>query len=429
MEEPRDPSTKGEPPWPVVVIGAGAAGLFAGMFAAMKGARVLILESKEKPGAKIRVSGGGRCNILPSEVSLENFHSSGSERTLRNILLSWPLASVRTFMEDTLELPLLVEETTGKLFPRSQSARDVVAAVLRGCTRQGVEIRGGARVIGLQRINQQGTLLELAGGPPVRAERVVLASGGLSYPRTGSDGAGLEFAGRLGHTIVSTRPALVALTTDDERFTELAGIALPVRLRAVRDGKTVEERTRELLFTHRGFSGPVVMDLSRHVTAGAGDSTRPAQLLADWSAIPESEWLDRLARAGGRPVRSVIAERLPRRLAQLVTSLADLPADRKSSELRRNERDRLIEALTCCPLPITGDEGYAKAEVTAGGVPLGEVKPKTLESRLVPGLHFCGEILDVVGHIGGYNFLWAWVSGRKAGEGAAGVLRDVRFRF
>ena len=116
----------------------------------------------------------------------------------------------------------------------------------------------------------------------------------------------------------------------------------------------------------------------------------------------------------------MLAERLPRRLVHLLTRLADLPADRNSSELRRQERERLIEALTSCPLPITGDEGYAKAEVTAGGVPLGEVQPKTLESRLVPGLHFCGEILDVVGHIGGYNFLWAWVTGRKAGEGAAG---------
>lgn len=407
-----------------MVIGGGAAGLFAGMFAAMEGARVLILESKEKPGAKIRVSGGGRCNILPSEVALENFHSSGSEKTLRNILFSWPLQAVRAFIEDTLELPLVLEEATGKLFPRSQSARDVVAAVLGGCTRQGVEIRGEARVTGLQKMSPQGFLVELAAGPPVRAERVVLASGGLSYPRTGSDGAGLQFAIRLGHAIVSTRPALVALTTDDQRFTELSGISLPVRLRAVRDGKTVEERTRELLFTHRGFSGPVVMDLSRHVTGGDGDPTRPAQLMAGWLAIPASEWLDRLARSGGRQVRQVVAERLPRRLAQLVMSLADLPADRKASELRRKERERIIEALTCCPLPITGHEGYPKAEVTAGGVPLGEVQPKTLESRLVPGLYFCGEILDVVGHIGGYNFLWAWVSGRRAGEGAASEQRS-----
>jgi len=419
VEEPRDLSTEGEPPWPVVVIGAGAAGLFAGMFAAMKGARVLILESKEKPGAKIRVSGGGRCNILPSKVSLENFHSSGSVKTLRNILLSWPLDSVRAFIEDTLELPLALEETTGKLFPRSQSARDVVAAVLRGCTRQGVEIRGGARVTGLRRMSQEGFLIELEDGPPVRAERIVLASGGLSYPGTGSDGAGLQFASRLGHALVSTSPALVALTTDDERFTELSGVALAVRLRAVRDGETVEERTRELLFTHRGFSGPAVMDLSRHITAISGGPTHSVQLRAGWLAIPEAEWLNRLTQAGGRPVRSVISERLPRRLARLVVSLADLPVDRKASELRRKERERLIEVLTFCPLPITGHEGYAKAEVTTGGVPLGEVKPKTLESRLVPGLHFCGEILDVVGHIGGYNFLWAWVSGRRAGEAVA----------
>ena len=179
MQARRDLSTNGESPWPVLVIGAGAAGLFAGMFGAMQGARVLILESKEKPGAKIRVSGGGRCNILPSVVSLENFHSSGSEKTLRNILLSWPLESVRAFIEDTLELPLVLEETTGKVFPRSQSARDVVAAVLRGCTRQGVEIRGGSRVIGLQKTSQQGFQVELAAGPPVRAETVVFATGGL----------------------------------------------------------------------------------------------------------------------------------------------------------------------------------------------------------------------------------------------------------
>jgi hypothetical protein len=403
-------------PWPLIVVGAGAAGLAAAIFAARSGARTLLLETRKQPGAKIRVSGGGRCNILPSVAALENFHSSGSMKALRNVLFSWPLAAVRRFVEEELQLPLALEEATGKLFPRSQDARDVVAALLGECARRGVTLRSGFRVAGVEPLAGGGFEIQGDGGERLSARRLVLATGGLSLPKTGSDGGGLAIAARLGHAIAPTYPALVPLLTGDASLKELSGIALPVRLRARRDGKVIEERERELLFTHQGFSGPVVLDLSRHVTDPDG---RGATLHARWGGSAAPDW-DAALRAGGkRNTLTLLRERLPRRLAERLLAFAGVPAELRLAELPREARRRLVAALEDFPLPVSGNAGYGVAEVTGGGIALAEVHLETLESRRVPGLHFAGEMLDAIGHIGGYNFLWAWVTGKKAGEGAA----------
>jgi len=409
--------------WPVAVVGAGAAGLLAAIFAARAGVRVLLLETRPVPGAKIRVSGGGRCNILPSRVGLENYHTDGSRHTLRNILFSWPLGEVRGFFERDLGLPLAVEET-GKVFPASNSARDVVDALLRECRRTGVTLAGDSRVEVLRRAEAPGCpgfLLETASGGRIEAWRVVLATGGLSLPRTGSDGGGLRLARAMGHGMREPYPALVPLRSADPAWLELAGISLPARLRAMDGAALLEEREGDLLFTHRGFSGPVVLDLSRHVTRRAGGTVR---LLAAWGGSSAPAWEDLLTVPGRRQVATLLRDHLPRRLIDRLMALAGVSEARATSELPRAERLRLVEMLTACPLPVAGDEGYGVAEVTGGGVPLDEVVPRTLESRIVPGLHMAGEMLDVVGHIGGYNFLWAWVTGRKAGEAAAAGLRQ-----
>lgn len=398
----------------VAVIGGGAAGLCAAIFAARAGAEVVLLETRSVPGAKIRVSGGGRCNVLPSEVSLENFHTSGSRNALRNILLSWPLEEVTRFFRQDLGLEMYVEAGTGKVFPTSNQSREVVTRLLRECERVGVRLVGDSRVARLQRSPGQGGPFRLKVGDGVReAAAVVLATGGLSMPRTGSDGHGLRLAATLGHGCVSLHPALVPLRSDAAEWTELAGIALRVTLSASQHGTVLEERTGDLLFTHRGFSGPVILDLSRHFTQTGAD------LLVRWTERDEERWRAAFAAGGAQPVLGVVAGQLPRRLARLLLGRAGVPEDRRCSELRRDERDRLCVQLVRCSLPLSGDEGYAKAEVTAGGVPLAEVHTRTLESRHAPGLFLCGEILDVVAHIGGYNFLWAWVSGRRAGMAAA----------
>jgi predicted Rossmann fold flavoprotein len=413
-----DPSPSGSPRLPVVVVGAGAAGLTAAIFAARCGAPVVLLETRPAPGAKIRVSGGGRCNVLPSTVSLDDFATGGSRNTMRNILYSWPLDEVRAFFESELGVPLKVEET-GKVFPVSDRSLDVVQALLRECARVGVDLRGPFRVTGIARedaAERAAFRVESTGGATVVARRVVLATGGLSLPKTGSDGGGLEIARALGHSVRETYPALVPLVAKDRAWGALAGVSLRARLRAVAGGRVLEEREGDFLFTHRGFSGPIALDLSRHFAApGAGE----VELRAAWGAIGAEEW-DRVLRAPGRRIVSaLVRERLPRRLADRLLGLAGVPEGRSTSDLPREERVRLVGALSDCPLEVAGNEGYAVAEVTAGGVPLEEVSPRTLESRVVPGVHLAGEMLDVVGRIGGYNFLWAWVTGRKAGEGAA----------
>ncbi|MBI4601856.1 MAG: aminoacetone oxidase family FAD-binding enzyme, partial [Planctomycetes bacterium] len=418
-----------------VVVGAGAAGLLAATFAARGGARVLLLETRPVPGAKIRVSGGGRCNVLPSRVSLEDFHTGGSVHLLRNVLLSWPLERVRGFFEEDLSLPLKVEPT-GKIFPASDRSRDVLQALLDECGRAGATLRGGQRVTRVERIERIERVervepternervesgagrprfrVETAAGLAVEAPRVVLATGGLSLPRTGSDGGGLAIVRALGHSVRDTYPALVPLMAQDPAWRELAGISLRARLRALEGGRVLEERDGDFLFTHKGFSGPVVLDMSRHVARPGGDRVK---LLAAWLGGGAPDWDALLREPGKRAAATVLRARLPRRLADRLLGLSGVPEGRGTSELRRVERARLVEALTACPLGVSGNEGYAVAEATAGGVPLEEVDPRTLESRVAPGLHLCGEMLDVVGRIGGYNFLWAWVTGRRAGEG------------
>ncbi|MDG2303325.1 MAG: aminoacetone oxidase family FAD-binding enzyme [Candidatus Binatia bacterium] len=403
-----------------MVVGASAAGLLAGIFAGRAGAEVLLLETRPKPGAKIRVSGGGRCNLLPSEAVPEDFHTGGAARAMRNVLLSWPLPEVRAFFESELAIPLKVEDT-GKVFPRSERPLDIVEALLSECSRLGVELRTSSRVSSVK-TTRSGFEVALADADPIRADRVILATGGLSLPKTGSDGGGYRLARSLGHKLAPTFPVLVPLTTADRAWLALPGVSLPVTLRARREGSFVHERTGSFLFTHRGFSGPVVLDISRALTsAPANDVT----LEAHWGG-PTTDWPARLRTPGRVTVGSIVREALPRRLADLLLDRAGVPPESRLAELPRENRNILERELSACVLPIEGNEGYRTAEATGGGIPLDELRTKTLESRKNPGLHFAGEIIDVDGRIGGYNFLWAFVTGRRAGQAAARDLREPR---
>lgn len=423
MSEPSIRESLPAPPeggvWPVVIVGCGAAGMLAGIFAGRGGVRALLLETRPKPGAKIRVSGGGRCNVLPSEVAIEDFHSAGSRNALKNLLASWPLAQCRTFFERELAIQLKLEES-GKLFPQSEDPGQILAALFGELARVGATIVGGVRAEELRALSDQADgarfELQLSGGSLLRAHSVVLATGGLSLPKTGSDGWGFNAAHKLGHSVLRRYPALVPLLTNDSRWTELAGVSVVARLSALRGDKLLGAQTGDLLFTHKGFSGPVVLDMSRYLTGSDGEGV---QIVAAWHGIDTDGWDERLRRGGTRTVLLYLREVLPRRLVSTLIDLVHVKADRRLAELTREERKRLVAVLGACPLPITGDEGYRTAEVTGGGVALDEVSTKTLESRRVPGLYFCGEVLDVTGRIGGYNFYWAWVSGRKVGQSLA----------
>jgi len=419
---------------PVVVVGAGAAGLMAAISAAGAGRRVVLLERTPDGGRKILVSGGGRCNVLPAVAAPERFVTDSSPHTLRRILLSWPLAEQRRFFEEEVGIPLALEPATGKLFPVSNRARDVRDGLLALAGRRGVEQRFGATVTDLAPAragDRRGGpdppwTVALEGGHKLAAAAVVLATGGLSLPGTGSDGRGIAIARRLGHAIHPTYPALTPLTASPHPDAALAGISLDVALSAPGAGPAGRAVTARggFLFTHRGWSGPAVLDLSHlAVRSRLAGGQRPLQpLLVRWTDWEEAAWEEALRGARGK-VASLLARRLPDRLAAALLAAAGVPLDRAAPQLRRDERRRLLAALARYPLPWTGDEGYAKAEVTGGDVDLAAVDPRTLESRRHPGLFLCGEMLDTFGPIGGHNFAWAWATGRLAGQAAGAFLK------
>jgi predicted Rossmann fold flavoprotein len=410
---PRAPSDH-----PTVILGAGAAGLLAAIFAATGDRPVLLLERTRDGGRKILVSGGGRCNVLPSSVDPGRFVTDSSPNALRKILSSWPLPEQRRFFEEEAGIPLALEPETGKLFPISNSSRQVRDGLVALARRRGAEIRFEALVEDLEppREDRPWTV-RLKGGEMISAAAVIVATGGLSLPGTGSDGAGFGIVRRLGHTVHPTYPALTPLTLEPPRYAALAGISRTVTLRAPGPKRTATTRDG-FLFTHRGYSGPAVLDLS-HLAVRSRLAGGPPQLfLVQWTEMNAETW-DRLLRESPGTVAGVLRRHLPDRLADALLEDSGVDGARNLAQLRREERRKLVETLAEHPLPWTGDEGYRKAEVTGGGVALSEIDPRTMESRLHPGLFLCGEVLDAFGPIGGYNFLWAWATGRAAGLGAA----------
>lgn len=401
--------------FPTVILGAGAAGLVAAIFAAEKGRRVLLLERTKDGGRKILVSGGGRCNVLPSAVDPGRFVTDSSANTLRKILLSWPLSEQRRFFEEEVGIALALEAATGKLFPASNSAREVRDRLMALARRRGVEIRFEATAASLEppADGSRAWKVWLREGETILAGAVIAATGGLSLPGTGSDGTGLEIIRRLGHTIHPTYPALTPLTLDPPRYAGLAGISKEVTLTAPGPKRPFTTHGG-FLFTHRGYSGPAVLDLS-HLAVRSRLAGGPLQPISvQWTSLDAAAW-DRAFRESAGTVFGLLRRHLPDRLAEALLAEAGVDGARPLPQLRREERLRLIDVLTRHLLPWNGDGGYAKAEVTGGGVALSEIDPRTLESRRHPGLFLCGEILDAFGPIGGYNFLWAWATGRAAG--------------
>ena len=386
----------------------------AAIFAASSNRRVLLLERTADGGRKILISGGGRCNVLPSTLAPERFVTDSPAHLMRGMLRSWSLVQQRAFFEKDLSQPLALEAETGKLFPVSNRARDIREALVSHARQVGVSIQFETTMTGLAAMSG-GWRVDTNRGA-MDATRVILATGGLSVPTTGSDGGGLRIAESLGHHVNTVYPALTPLVTEPAVHAALSGVSLPVRLRA-RRGRHVTEAKGGFLFTHRGYSGPSVLDIS-HVAVRSRTDDERAVVRVQWTALDARAWEEALNAATGG-VANTLADHLPQRLATQMLQDAAVPLDRRASDLRRSERRALIDRLTAYELPWTGDGGFAKAEVTGGGVDLREVNPQTLESRRHPGLFLCGEMLDAFGPIGGHNFAWAWATGRLAGLGAA----------
>ena len=400
----------------VVIVGGGAAGLMAANFAAGAGVVVTLLERMPRPGRKILISGGGRCNILPSRVEPEQYFTSRFH-TFRKVFLTWPLPEQIRFFEDQVGIPLALEVESGKIFPRSNRASDVMEGLLHRAVSRGAHLRTRASMEGLEPLAGGRWRIHLREGAPVDGDVVIMATGGLSVPATGSDGTGLRLMKEQGHELVEPFPALTPLLGDDPDHHHLAGLSLDVSLMAPR-GSSIKRGSQSrggFLFTHQGYSGPVVLDMSHHVVQAPSRVEQP--LWVQWTTLDATAWEARLKAGGSQQLRTILRGELPQRLVDLLLGRLGLH-DSTVANLRREQRQALIEALTRYELPWSGHEGYKKAEVTGGGVSLTEVDTTTLESRRCPGIFLCGEMLDVFGPIGGYNFLWAWVSGRWAGLAA-----------
>ncbi len=389
----------------------------AASVAAQRGRRTLLLEKNQRPGLKILISGGGRCNVTTtrSGADLEGQYGLRRGRFLRHALRSFPPAALRACLEQA-GVPLQ-EEDLEKVFPVSQRARDVVEALLRRCRETGVELRTGAPVRAVERCGEGFAVV--TGEAVHTAPSVVLATGGLSYPKTGTTGDGYAFCRGLGHTITATWPALAPLRVDAEWVQALQGIVVDGVDLAVLDaaGRERLRRRRPILFTHKGLSGPAPMDLAGDVEELQGT----AQVRFDFApgiapAALEAEWLAAAAAHGGRRVESLLPTALPERLRCALAACAGVGGS--LANLTRPARRRLLAAVKDLRLPVPRSLGFDHAEVTRGGVDLGEVDPRTMQSRRQPGLFVCGELLDVDGPIGGFNFQAAFATGRLAGLSA-----------
>jgi len=409
----------------VIIVGAGAAGLAAAIFTREvdPGLTVELLDGAARPGAKILVSGGSRCNVTNTVVT-ERDYNGGRPALIRRVLAGLPVPRTIAFFERIGVR--LKEEPLGKLFPTTDRSRDVLDSLLSAARAVGVTMSPSTRVHDVAR-DGGGFRVETARGPR-RARVVVLATGGLSLPKTGSDGAGYAFARRLGHSIVATTPALVPLLLGDGSFhAGVSGVSQEVELSLHRGGRVAQRIRGSMLWTHFGISGPAALDVSRHWLRAVAEEQGPTVTL---SAAPGAafEQLDArlvaLARAQPRStLHAAVQGLLPASVAAALLDRLRLDGARRLAELPREERRAVVHALIALPLPITDSRGYNYAEVTAGGVSLEEVDAATMQSRRCPGLFLVGEVLDVDGRLGGFNFQWAWSSGRVAAEGTARILR------
>lgn len=402
--------------WDVIVIGAGAAGLMAAIHAAERGRRTLLLEKNRKPGVKILMSGGTRCNITQATDNRGIVAAYGPPgKFLHSALAAFSVQDTIDFFEGE-GVPTKVEET-GKIFPVSNKASDVLDALLQRLARSGAVLALGESANAMDFAN--GIFVLHTSARALNGKRVILTTGGQSYPGSGTTGDGYGFAHALGHRIVPPRPALVPLTTNVRWVGELRGITLPDVAVHILDGdQTLAARRGSLLFAHFGLSGPVILDVSRVVSGHAA----PQTLVLEIDLVPAladaelGEWLRTESSASGKKQLAVVlTHHVPRRLAEVVIEEASLPTDRKAAALTKEERGRLVRAMKRLRIPLTGTLGFKKAEVTAGGIALEEVDSRTMQSKLVPGLFLAGEVLDLDGPIGGYNFQAAWSTGWLAG--------------
>lgn len=407
---------EGKGRWNAIVIGGGAAGLLCAGYAARRGLSVLVAEGRERPARKILVTGKGRCN-LTNNCSPEDFLKNvcSNPKFLYSAIWGYPPASTMALFEE-LGVPLKTERGN-RVYPVSDSARSIADALVGFAKNSGAKILQ-AKVAEILLEEGRAVGVRTTGGEEYRGRNIVLAAGGMSYPGTGSDGSGFALARQAGHTITPLRGSLVPILCAGDCCGRMAGLSLKnvtLTLREEGKKKPVFQELGEMLFTHQGVSGPLVLSASALMRKPAGEyrlfidmkpALDPAQLdarlLRDFSESPN------------RDLGNVLSSLLPRAFVLPALEAAELPPDRKVREVTREERRRLGERVKAFPLVPTALGPVEEAVVTAGGVKVSEVDPKTMASRLVPGLYFAGEVLDVDARTGGFNLQIAFATGYAA---------------
>ncbi|MDP3563707.1 MAG: NAD(P)/FAD-dependent oxidoreductase [Methanoregula sp.] len=397
-----------------IIIGAGPAGLFCAIHAAAPGSRVLVLEKMDEPGKKLLLSGTGQCNITHAG-EMRDFlsHYGDHGKLLKPALFSFTNKALLAFFEER-GLAMQAEDN-GKVFPKTRLAADVLAVLLAECKMRGITLQCGEPVTGIT--CQNGGFGLVTPRATYRSTVVMITTGGSSYPKTGSTGDGVRFAQLLGQPVTETAPALTPLLIRNFPFAALAGISFEnIPFTLWRAGKKVGEYRGDVLFTHLGVSGPGILDASRHIQPDdvirlsfAGDVKRE-EFTADLSRrVQENRTWNVSTILAGYPI--------PERLNRKLLKISDIPDELKCNHFSAEQRTRLVTNCTEFPLTVTAPGGYAVAMVTRGGVALDGVNMKTMESKIIPGLFFAGEVLDIDGDTGGYNLQAAFSTGYVAAEG------------
>ena len=407
----------------IIVIGGGAAGMMAAIKAAENGSEVLLLEKMKRAGKKMLITGKGRCNLTNrAEIPELIKNMTGNGSFLHSTIRSFDNDAVIDFFE-AKGVPVKVERG-GRVFPVSDQAADIVSALTETMYQLGVEVRMKAAVKRILTEADKVCGVELEDGNIVAADAVILAAGGASYPATGSDGDGAKLAAATGHTVVPLRPSLVPLEVEEEWIKEVQGLSLRnVRLTALADGEKMEEEFGEMMFAHFGVTGPVILSLSRQIAA-ALDKKSFVEIVINLKPALTPEVLDRRVQRDfekfiRKQLKNAMHDLLPSKLIQPVLDLAYLDGEKEVHQVTREERIRLVAVLQHLTLTVTRTRPLAEAIVTAGGVSIKEIHPKTMESKLVKHLYFAGEVIDVDGYTGGYNLQAAFSTGAAAGQYAA----------
>jgi len=379
----------------IAVIGGGASGLFAAALAGQKGKSVLLIEHNREFGRKILISGGGRCNFTNTNAGPSDFQSSNKH--------FFKSALSRYSPGDFLKLIKIYniewfEKKDGQLFCKD-SAKQIRDMLVRECEKNNVTLKLSTKVLSVDEATE-GFVLETNAGE-FESSKLVVASGGLSIPPIGATDFGYRLAKQFGHKVIQTDPALVPFTLE-KPYSDLSGVSLPV---IIKTGKyTIEE---DLLFTHKGFSGPAILKITLYWNPGE-------RVKIDFTRGMKFE--DVFKGTSKKGIQVYLSDRFPKRFIEWILSENQIDGSKKVNELSKKDQNRIYESLSNFNFLPSGTEGFRKAEVTRGGVDVKDISSKTMESKLKEGLYFIGEVLDVTGQLGGYNFQWAWASAHAFGE-------------